>query len=414
MEPNAANPGTAVLPDWLGGAVLLMGLSLGLAWLFRRSGLPGAAAVGGVVAGLALGPGVLGRIEPAAHDRLFGCAPAELAAWREAERAIEATQFAAGQADVDPASAREQVETLVREADARRAAWSTAVDRTRRPFLGLTFMLGAAVLLVSGLARSDGAPPGDRPRGRGILLGAWSACVPAALAAVGLRWFGEPAWSPTMLTTMAAVACGAWPLPAADRDATGTLAPGMLATLRLAAVVANTIAVSLLVAAAVVAAHPLATVGAVILGAALLVGPALARLVPGDRLALPAIALLMPPLAALATIRIEPFLDIRWTLLVLLPLVAEDGRWLGSMLGSWLPGDVRFVRALGIGLTAIPAGPAMIAAAAIGLQAGFLAPPAGAGLVAGVLLIEVLAPIRGRFAADLARLGPRGDDHVGP
>lgn len=414
MEPSAANHGTAILPAWLGGLFLLVGLSLGLAWLVRRAGVPGAAAVGGVLAGLALGPGVLGRVAPAMHDRMFGAAPEELAAWRAAERAIEATQFAAAQAEVDPASASGQVEVLAREADARRAAWSTAVERARRPFLALAFILAAAVVLVSGLARDgDGARP-DGAAGRGLLLGAWNACLPAALVAVGLRWLGEPAWSPTMLATMAAVAAGAWPLATGERDALRAALPHTLASLRPAAMIANVAAVALLVAGAIVASHPLATVGAAGLAAALVLGPALARIVPGDRLALSVLALLVPPLAALATIRIEPFLDPRWSLLILLALVAEDGRWLAGTLGSWLPGGHTFGQAMTIGLAAIPAGPMMLAMAAIGLEAGFLAPPAGAGLVAGVLLIEVLAPIRSRFAADLARGGPGGDDRTGP
>ena len=84
MEPDTANQGAAILPDWLGGIALLLAAAFGLAWLLRRSGFPGAAAVGGVLAGLLLGPGVLGRAAPAMYDRLFGAAPAEWAAWRDA------------------------------------------------------------------------------------------------------------------------------------------------------------------------------------------------------------------------------------------------------------------------------------------------------------------------------------------
>jgi hypothetical protein len=55
----------------------------------------------------------------------------------------------------------------------------------------------------------------------------------------------------------------------------------------------------------------------------------------------------------------------------------------------------------------------MVAAIAIGLQAGVLAPTVGGGLLVGVLLIEILAPIRRRFAADLARTAPEADDRTG-
>jgi hypothetical protein len=143
--------------------------------------------------------------------------------------------------------------------------------------------------------------------------------------------------------------------------------------------------------------------------------PALVGARPRARriLLLAAIPILVPPLAALAAVRIEPFLDLRWAPVIVLPLVAEDGRWLGGTLGAWLPGGIRFSRAIRVGLASIPAGPGMVAAIAIGLQAGVLAPTVGGGLLVGVLLIEILAPIRGRFAADLARTAPEADDRTG-
>jgi Kef-type K+ transport system membrane component KefB len=106
-------------------------------------------------------------------------------------------------------------------------------------------------------------------------------------------------------------------------------------------------------------------------------------------------------LAALATIRVEPFLDIRWGILVALTLIADDGRWIGGTLGAWLPGGVRPSRAIGIGLLTVPAGPSMVALSAVGLQAGLLTPPVGLGLVAAVLVIELTGPIRRKLSADL-------------
>ena len=415
MEPDTANQGAAILPDWLGGIALLLAAAFGLAWLFRRAGFPGAAAVGGVLAGLLLGPGVLGRAAPAMHDRLFGAAPAERAAWRDAERAVDATQFVVGQAEVDPASARAQVETLVGEAEARKAAWNDAAERKRRPFLMLAFALGLAVLLASSLARPEGNSGESEAKGRAIMLGAWSAFLPAVLAAVGLSWLGEPAWSPTMLAAMSAVAIGAWPLVATDREPLRDSVPGGLATLRTAALAANAIAIGFLGASAIVASHPLATLGLAGAAVAVVLVPPLVRSIGSERRSMAAIPILVPPLAALAAVRIEPFLDLRWAPVIVLPLVAEDGRWLGGTLGAWLPGGVRFPVALRVGLASIPAGPGMVATIAIGLQAGVLAPTVGGGLLVGVLLIEILAPIRGRFAADLARTetGTGTDDRTG-
>jgi hypothetical protein len=402
MENDAANQGAAFLPDWLGGIALLVAVAFGFAWLLRRAGFPGAAAVGGIAAGLVLGPGVLGRIAPEVHDRLFGAAPAEFAAWREAERAVEATQFVAGSAGVDPASARVQVETLVAETEVRRAAWHAAVERARRPFALVAICLAALVFLLGGSVRPSDAEASEGGRRRGILLGAWNACVPAVLAAVALRWLGEPAWSPTMFAAMAAVAAGAWPLEGADRASARQALPGGERIVRTAALLANAVALALFAAAAGLAApHPLAIPAVVALAAAFALGPALGSFLPDDRLVRTVLAVLVPSLAALAALRVEPFLDFRWSLLVVLALIADDGRWLGGTLGSWLPGGISFDRAMRLGLLAIPASPAMLAIVAVSLATGWLSPAAAAGVLAGVLLIETLAPVRRRFAADL-------------
>lgn len=413
MEPVAPES-FAALPGWLAGIAALIGLSLGLAWILKRGGLPGAAAVGGIVAGLLLGPGVLGRLAPAAHDRMFGSAPEELAKWREAERAVEATAFAAGQSEVDAESVRVEIESLMREADARKAGWNAAVERSRRPFLAFAFLLAFTVIAAASLARPAEASGEGSTTGRAVLLGAWNASMPAVLAAIGLAWLGEPAWTSAMFATMAAVAVGAWPLQEGDREPAIAVVPGGAASLRTAAVVANLVAIALLAAAVGVAPHAGTAVGLSALAVAATFGPVLARAMGDERKALAAITLAVPPLAALAAVRVEPFLDFRWGMVIMLALIAEDGRWIGGTLGSWLPGGIRPFHAIGIGLASIPAGPGMLATVAVGLEAGFLPPPVAAGLLVGVLLIEVLAPIRGRFAADSARIASGGDDRPGP
>lgn len=399
MAILAANPPVGSSPEWLAGVVTLFAVSFGLAWLLRRAGLPGAAAVGGVAAGLVLGPGVLGRMAPQAHDRLFGGAPVERAAWREAERAVEATLFVAGSAEVDPAAAGSQIDALSAEADARRADWMAAVETARRPFALLAIALAAVLFLIVGATRASGSDADGGGWGSGLLLGAWNAALPAALAAVGLRWLGEPAWSPTMWAVMAAMAAGAWPLDRDERSIARQAAFGGEPAVRTAGLLASAVAVGLLGAASLGAAPAMNAFAA--LAVSLGIGVTLGRFFPGERWSARGIALLVPPLAALATLRIEPFLDVRWGLLILLALIADDGRWLGGMIGSWLPGGVSASRAMGLGLVAVSAGPAMLAITAVAIATGSLSPAAAAGLLAGAILIEVLAPARRRFAADL-------------
>ena len=213
MEPAESSNVAVWLPEpgWIWGMAAIVLLSLGFAWLLRRAGFPGSAAAGGVLAGLLLGPGVLGRLAPDAHGRMFGAAPTELAAWRQAERAVGATEFVAGSVGAEPESATDAIESLARIADERRVAWQAAIERERRPFAWFTVAIAFLLIMGTALAREADAPAPREPRSRGIMLGAWAAVLPAALAAVTLDWLGEESWSPTMLASMACVAAGAWP-----------------------------------------------------------------------------------------------------------------------------------------------------------------------------------------------------------
>ena len=409
IAPQTMPASGAPLSDWLVGLALLAAASLAVAWLLRRAGLPGAAAIGGILAGLVLGPGVLGRFAPQTHDRLFGQAPAELAAWRQAERAVEATEFAVGSSGADPESARAQVESLVARSEARRAEWTAAAERARTPWVAVAAVLAALVIVAGGTRHAEAV--GDV--GRGILLGGWNAGLPAAMVAVGLGWLGEPAWSPTMFAAMAAVAAGAWPLDEVDRATARDSAPGGLAMAWVAARTANVVAIALFAAAAITASHPLAAALIAALGGTFVISALFgSRLVPAS-LATVLVGGAVPVLAALAAVRVEPFLDVRWGVLILLAVVAEDGRWIGATLGTWLPGGVPFLGAMRLGLVAVPAAPMMLAFVAVSLSAGLLAPAAGAGLLVGVLLIEGLAPVRHRMAADLAGPGSPPDGPAG-
>ena len=204
-----------------------------------------------------------------------------------------------------------------------------------------------------------------------------------------------------MWAVMAAVAAGAWPLDEADRSLARNAAPGGERAVRTAGLLASAAAAGLLGGAALAGSHPSAMNAFAALVASLGAGVALGRLLPGVRWSARAVPLLVPPIAALAALRIEPFLDLRWSLLIVLSLIADDGRWLGGTLGAWLPGGMSAARAMGLGLVAVSAGPAMLAITAVAIATGSLSPAAAAGLLAGAVLIETLAPVRRRFAADL-------------
>ena len=199
--------------------------------------------MGGVAAGLLLGPTILGRVAPDLHDAIFAGGLQEhrdlrlIASRQGADRlAAEAAGLAAG----PPAEIREE-QAAARDR-LRAAQW--AHQRSQRILVAVLVavtLAGAAALAV---------PRGDKaPSFVGALsIGGWSAALPGGLAWLAARGLWDAGWAEAMLVA-AAVAIGPWALTAVDRNAADEAETGGAATVQAAGRYATLIAIGLTAAA---------------------------------------------------------------------------------------------------------------------------------------------------------------------
>jgi hypothetical protein len=192
------------------------------AWLLRGARFPGgwasAAILGGLLAGVFLGPGVLGRVAPEAHravtlggiveERDFA---ARLVEARGAVAALEASGVTGVAIDEYEQRAMADLEPLGIAVDeariTRRGEWDLALA-----------LLGAALLTVLPLAGVRG-DSGDIPfsaRRAAMLAGFGSVLIAGGIAFVGVSVFTHAGPSDAALLFAAACAVG-WFIPPLDR-----------------------------------------------------------------------------------------------------------------------------------------------------------------------------------------------------
>jgi hypothetical protein len=110
-------------------------------------------------------------------------------------------------------------------------------------------------------------------------------------------------------------------------------------------------------------------------------------------------------LAALVAMRIDVHASMTVTMLgmaVVLALLADDGRWLGALVGAILPGGRNGLRTMRLVMLAMAAGPTQLAVTALALHTWLVSDRFALPLLAGVILIEVTAPARRNMATQLA------------
>ncbi|MHC4447766.1 MAG: hypothetical protein ACYSXF_08315, partial [Planctomycetota bacterium] len=181
--------------------VSILVASAAAALLLRWARLPGWPVAGGVLAGLILGPTILGRVLPQGYESLF-------VGGAEERRTLDLHELLAAEAEATGGDASDSV------AEAREAL-REARHRHQKPLRDLA-ALAAALVLAGG-----GARRGQKPSAGTVSIlsiGAWSAAVPGALALAAARWLWSWEWPESMLVA-AAVAIGPWRLGHSDREA---------------------------------------------------------------------------------------------------------------------------------------------------------------------------------------------------
>lgn len=351
----------------------------------------GAPLLAGLVVGIALGPGVLGRVAPTTFTTWIDGGSETLERLTALRREGAALGLAAARIEADASAEAARLAPAIAEAE---ATWREERRAHQTPRAGIVVLLAAFAMAVGGGTRAA-ARRGTNAAGA-TLLGLWLA-VPAALG--GIAWMtatGESPFAPTALLLAAALAIGGWRIAGCERaiartvggrDAVGQASIASIVATGVAALAAASAARTPPAAAALVAAVlPLA------LGA---LRP------PSRRLARLAERIAVPGLVALATLSIEPFRDLApWTMLVVF-ILAEDGRWLALAIGDRLAGGRGWLAAMRFALVPLAVGVPMAAVGAVGLATELLAPPVAFAILVAACLVEILAPLRLRLAREI-------------
>lgn len=386
----------------LATAMVVIG-SCGCAILLRWARFPVLASpmLGGIVAGLLLGPGILGEAFPRPHEALFEGGASQRAAREAVVRRHGADLAAARHFRIDDA----QMQRMKREQAAELAPHEQAIAQAQwdhqQPLrivaavlIGILFLCAARLQIRSTI---------EGPSAISVLsIGAWAAVLPGAIASViAMRWWTERPAAAAMAA--AALAIGPWALAASDREAADFAEVGGAAMIERAGRFASVMAIAV---AAWALVHDLGPPGIawllplMMLPAAWLLARARSRSPqppPGQstRGPSPLVHLvLIPGIAGLAALKVHVIDDFAvWPMLVIL-LLSDDGRWLGAVIGALLPGGRKGLRTMRLVMGSMAAGRTQLGVAALAAQTGLIPPKLILPLLLGALLIELSAPAR--------------------
>ncbi|MEO1128617.1 MAG: hypothetical protein AAFX05_02790 [Planctomycetota bacterium] len=379
-------------------------LAAALAWTLRVAGAPGgrhgAAVLGGVVAGILFGPGVLGNVAPDPHERIFIGAMESREELRQAERQSRIDIEALRAIDASPAAIDEAI--LDQNASLeplRAAADEDLLDHRRALAIGLTVVICTSLLLSAPLLRR-GVPRRDD-----------EAPMPLSTAAPA----GALATVAAMLLPMAiAVALMRLDRPAAIGFAACCAIPGL--GIALGASTWRICAVAILLIAAVLGwllwdgPALLVVIGATMI-AAVVIGPWMPswrRFASGVNA-----AFVMPLLCAWSMARCDPQLlaDSRvfWIGAIVGILLASDGRWVAIALARrfFAPSATQRIWTRSAAAVNAGAGFASLITSLLLHWEGLIGTDVLAAVLVGVLTIETTRSVRPRLARmlDGARSG---------
>ncbi len=372
------------------------------AWaaLLRWARCPGWPVVGGVVAGIILGPTVFGRVLPDRYDEMLVGGRQQQQALQELTGQQGADRLVAEGTGLDDESisalddrqARARIES---ESQYRDATWSH--QRPLRVFVGIivaVMLLGATVHRIP--AGGDGQAVGA------LSMGAWSAALPGGLAFFFMRWAWDAGVHEAALAA-AAVAIGPWALTAVDRLAADEAELGGARLVQTAGRIATVIALALAVGALW---HARQERG--LLWGASLAAVVLGWLIPAPTMTLTRVRaalshLVVPAVAASVAVKVDLLDDFAFWPCLVIPLLSGDGRWSGAFAGATILGGRRGLRTMRLVLGSMAAGPAQLAVTAVALHTWLLAPRYGMALLLGATLVELMTPARRGMARRLIR-----------
>jgi hypothetical protein len=395
---------------------LLLVLPIICALLLRWARCPGAAVLGGAIAGILMGPAVFGRIAPEAFERAFVGGFEQRQALDSLRRRQGADLLAAEAGGLDEDAIRHFSQRHWEEGIALREKLEAARWAFQRPtrvgvavVVALT-LLGAAFLQVR---------EGDRRQGFAapLSIGAWASLLPGALAYSAMTWLWRHPPGPALLAA-AAVAIGPWALTRVDREAADEAEFGGAHMIQTAGRIASVLAILLAAVSLLIVRGVAGSVWWLALlalpagwlfpknGTGVVFGAEANRGAPsGLRRAAQRTSefVLLPLLAASVGLRIDIYTHFALWPIVMFVLLSGDGRWLGAFMGAMLPGGRTGMRTMRLVMGSMACGPTQLAVAALAAHTWSLPESIPYALLLGAVYIETSTPLRRIMARRLAQ-----------
>lgn len=367
--------------------------AVAFAAILRRLEVPGAVVVGGTAAGILLGHTLLGRLSPAWYEsHMVGATQERLAIVAHDDLASSRARLNSGVISSDDINQRA---TLVQ-------AYQTA--RREHAFPWRVALSAAACLFFLGTIAAPHSSSQSSGWFQPLSIGAWAAIVPGCLGAISIFLLSERD-SVAAVAGGACLAAGALLFDRRDLAASDDAEQGGSALVERSAACAFAVAmIALLTIAAAQGREQIVWValpGAVMIIAlgVRIIGPSFhAEHIPAIRNGL------LPLMAGWIAMHIDWYSDFRFGLVLLIVILAGDGRWLAAWLGAQISGNRAPLRGMRLVIAAMSAGPTQLAVVAVAFSAGLLTPPVALALLLGAVFMEVTTNARRQLAREMAGL----------
>lgn len=381
-----------------------------LRWARIPGGAPAAAIVGGLIAGLLIGPGVAGRVAPTLHERVLVGGARERLAIESLQGRHAAERTALSATGVTPAALEDLVEQQHEELRAVRETHESAIERHRAlADWGVIVLLSIALAMAAWSARRFARPHATWASDSGVVAAAFLAVAVAGVTtAVVMGWmFDAPAKQG--LAVGGAVAAGSafaglpmrWiPAMGRIRAVRGFGVLGMVIAAGFVALAVRDEKLAWLIVPAM--AFGVGTIAAAAKQAS---GRSRRRVFNC------AMFLVLPTAAAYATYRLDLSLLTGWQpvlLVVFAALTAGDGHFIGAWLGIQIfaPDDQRMVsHALCVEFATSGVGLTQVCFAVVLIAADVISPETRLGAAALALILSNAAMIE--LTSGLSRWGAR-------
>lgn len=376
--------------------IILIVVPTGAAALFKRARCPGWAVVGGAVAGILLGPSILGRVLPDQYNELFIGAITQRADLDQLLSRQGADILAAKQAG----AIGEQIDDIkiehIKERTNLQAAWEQAKWDDQSALRYFAFAIVALTLLSAGsITKKDNAYQPNLVTSMSV--GLWAASLPSGLAFGAMYFLWEQPLDQSLLVA-GAMAIGPWMLTAIDREAADQAELGGASMMQSAGYIATIVAI-LLVACGLFAKF--STQGLIYV-APLLAMPLIWLTPKFSRLLKKAASnVFVPILSACVGLKIDIYDDFSFWPIAAILIIGGDIRWMGAYFGAMSLGGRSSLRTMRLVLGSMSCGTTQLAVATIAIHTWAIAGKYAFALLLSAILIEITVNARRSMAQRL-------------